>query len=322
MKSPIFLFSLPRSGSTLLQRVLMSHSQIASVAEPWIMLPFSYAYKPNGVLTEYSHNVSFSAIEDFIDNLPNKETDYYEALGDFASTLYQKQCKNNEIYFLDKTPRYYLIIPEIFKAFPDAKFIFLFRNPIHVMSSMMQTWSNGTFRKMYHFERDLNLGPKALSDGFQLLGDKALAIQYEQFVSDPAMHVEKICQYLDIEFDVQMLESFANQDTKGRMGDPKGVHDYKSVSTGSIDKWKLTFATKYRKKLALNYFKNIEDSVLLAQGYNKKELIDEIEDIPAKQSKFLSDRIDVLYSVFVRYFNLNIFLGKATKKWVRSRYLS
>ena len=41
MKSPIFLFSLPRSGSTLLQRVLMSHKDIASVAEPWLMLPFT-----------------------------------------------------------------------------------------------------------------------------------------------------------------------------------------------------------------------------------------------------------------------------------------
>jgi hypothetical protein len=322
MKSPIFLFSLPRSGSTLLQRVLMSHYQVASVAEPWMMLPFSYAYKPNGVLTEYSHNVSFSAIEDFIDNLPNKENDYYEALGDFASTLYRKQCKNNELYFLDKTPRYYLIIPEILQAFPDAKFIFLFRNPIHVMSSMMQTWSNGTFRKMYAYERDLNLGPKALSEGYELLGDKALAIQYEQFVSNPAMYVEKICQYLDIEFDVQMLEAFSSQDTKGRMGDPTGVHDYKSVSTESLDKWKLTFATKYRKKIALNYLKSIEDSVLLAQGYNKTELIEEIEDIPAKQSKFLSDRVDVLYSVLVRYFKLNIFFGKAMNKWTRGRYLS
>jgi len=322
MKSPIFIFSLPRSGSTLLQRVLMSHSQIASVAEPWVMLPFSYAYKSNGVLTEYSHNVSFSAIEDFVDNLPNKENDYYEALGDFASTLYGKQCKNNERYFLDKTPRYYLIIPEILKAFPDAKFIFLFRNPIHVMSSMMQTWSNGTFRKMYSHERDLNLGPKALSEGYELLDDKALAIQYEQFISNPAMYVEKICLYLDIEFDVQMLESFSDQDTKGRMGDPTGVLDYKSVSTEPLDKWKLTFATKYRKKIALNYLKNIEDSVFLTQGYSKIDLIEETENIPAKQSKYLSDRIDVFYSFLVRYFKLNIFFGKITKKWTRNRHLS
>jgi hypothetical protein len=322
MRNVIFLFGLPRSGSTLLQRVLMSHSQIASVAEPWIMLPFSYAYKPQGVLSEYSHAVYSLAIKDFVRNLPNKEDDYYEALGNFASTLYRKQCANNEIYFLDKTPRYYLIIPEILKSFPNAKFIFLFRNPIHVMSSMMNTWSNGNFGRLYSYERDLNTGPKLLSDGYQLLGEKALAIQYEQFVSNPALHLDKMCEYLGIAMEEQMLGSFASQDTKGRMGDSTGVHEYNSISTKSLDKWKLTFATKYRKKVALNYIKNIENTDLLIQGYNKAALIKEIEDIPAKQSKFISDRIDVLYSLLIRYFKLNIFLNKATNKWARNKYLS
>ena len=88
MKSPIFLFSLPRAGSTLLQRVLMSHKDVASVAEPWLMLPFSYAYKREGILTEYAHSVSYAAFEDFIGNLPNKEDDYYNALRNFAFTIY------------------------------------------------------------------------------------------------------------------------------------------------------------------------------------------------------------------------------------------
>ena len=161
MKAPIFIFSLPRSGSTLLQRVLMSHSQIASVAEPWLMLPFCYAHKKKGVLAEYSHSVSTDAFADFINNLPNGENDYFEALNEFACTLYQKQCMNNETYFLDKTPRYYFIVPEILEIFPDAKFIFLFRNPLHVMSSIIQTWCDGNLRKLYSYERDLNLGPKA-----------------------------------------------------------------------------------------------------------------------------------------------------------------
>jgi len=34
-----FLISLPRAGSTLLQRLLMAHSGIASCGEPWLALP-------------------------------------------------------------------------------------------------------------------------------------------------------------------------------------------------------------------------------------------------------------------------------------------
>jgi len=322
MRSPIFLFSLPRSGSTLLQRVLMTHSQISSVAEPWIMLPFSYSYKSTGVLSEYGHGISFTAIEDFINNLPNKEHDYYDALKNFVSTLYAKQCKNNELYFLDKTPRYYLIIPEILKTFPDAKFIFLFRNPIHVMSSMMQTWSRGGFREMYAYERDLNLGPKALSEGFELLADKALAIQYEQFVSDPEMYLEKICEYLDIAVEGSMLELFSVQNTKGRMGDSTGRYEYKSVSTCSIDKWKQTFSTNYRKKIAFKYLNSIDESVLRIQGYEKKGILEQINNIEAKRSNFFTDWFDILYSDLIRHTKANMYFGKQTAKWSKKRFLS
>jgi hypothetical protein len=39
----IFLLSLPRSGSTLAQRILAAHEGIATTSEPWILLPYGYA---------------------------------------------------------------------------------------------------------------------------------------------------------------------------------------------------------------------------------------------------------------------------------------
>lgn len=322
MKSPIFLFSLPRAGSTLLQRVLMTHSEIASVAEPWLMLPFCYAYKKEGVLTEYSHGTCSSAFEDFINNLPGKENDYYKALGNFAFSLYEKQCPNNEKYFLDKTPRYYNIIPEIAKIFPEAKFIFLFRNPVHVMSSMMQTWSDGTFKKLYAYERDLNYGPKALSDGYELLKDKSYAIRYEEYVTNPEKYTKQICDYLEIEFNYNMLNSFSSQDTKGRMGDPTGVKNYKSISADSLGKWKSTFDNTYRKKIIYNYVSSIDSNVLEIQGYKKHEILREIRSLNVKNDIALKDRVDVLSSYLIRFLKPNIWFGKTTKKWAKKWYLS
>ena len=145
MQSPIFIFSLPRSGSTLLQRILMSHSQICSIAEPWILLPQFYMLKKNGTLSDYSSLTAYKAVTDFVENLPKKHKDYKNSLRDFVLDLYQKQCQNNERYFLDKTPRYYLIIDEIIDLFPDAKFIFLFRNPVHIYASSINTWGQWTF---------------------------------------------------------------------------------------------------------------------------------------------------------------------------------
>ena len=322
MKSPIFLFSLPRSGSTLLQRVLMSHKDIASVAEPLLMLPFTYAYKKEGVLTEYAHNVSYAALEDFIDNLPNKEDDYYKALGTFATTLYEKQCLNNEQYFLDKTPRYYYIIPEILKIFPTAKFIFLFRNPVHVMSSMIQTWSNGNLKNMYAYERDLNYGPKVLSYGYELLKDKAYAICYEEYVTNPEKYTKEICNYLELEFDETMLNSFIIQNTKGRMGDPSGVKEYKSISISSLSKWKKTFDNTFRKNMIYKYIECMDSNVLEIQGYKKEEILNEIKSFDVKNSFAFKDRTDFLYSNLVRIIKPNIWFGETTKKWASSRFLS
>ena len=322
MKSPIFLFSLPRSGSTLVQRILMSHNDIASVAEPWLMLPFVYAYKKEGILSEYSHATSYAAFEDFIFNLPFKEADYYNALGDFASTLYEKQCTNNEIYFLDKTPRYYHIIQQIAQVFPDAKFIFLFRNPVHVMSSMIQTWCDGRFHKMYNYERDLYYGPKALSSGYELLKEKSYAIQYEKFVQEPEKYTKEICEYLEIEFDETILKSFAKQRTKGRMGDPTGVKQYKSVDTKSLEKWKITFNTRFRKYYIRKYIEEMDDGVLQIQGYRKQEILNEINNLKGKNTIPIQDILDLLYSKIVQVIKPNIWFGKFTKTWARNRFLA
>ena len=147
MKSPIFLFSIPRSGSTLLQRMLAGHPEISTVSEPWILLPLVYSQKQTGQLSNYSHRNSQLGINDVINQLPQKERDYNLAIRSMSDHIYEKLCLNNEKYFLDKTPRYHLIAQEIISIYPDAKFIFLFRNPLDVYASVMTTWGDNSFKK-------------------------------------------------------------------------------------------------------------------------------------------------------------------------------
>lgn len=324
MKTPIFLFSLPRSGSTLLQRVLMSHHAIASVAEPWIMLPLVYINKQEGVLTEYSHQVSFKAVEDFISNLPRKEDDYYETLKKFTDTLYSMQCKENELYFLDKTPRYYYIITEILKIYPNAKFIFLFRNPLHIMSSMVQTWGKGRFKRMYVFNRDLTEGSQLLIDGYNKVKDKSYALKYEDFVKNPKKHIIELCNYLEIQFDEGMLTSFSTQDTKGRAGDPTGINEYKKIETNSIEKWKSTFNTSIRKRYIKQYILSVDSQVLKLQGYDKNKILDEIDNIHCQNDSLgeLRDILDIFYGKLIVKFNLNLLFGRHLKGWTKGKLLS
>lgn len=320
MKSPIFLFSLPRSGSTLLQRGLMAHEDIASVAEPWLMLPFSYAYKKEGVLSEYSHAMSFAAFEDFISNLPNKEEDYYNALGIFANSLYEKQCENNEPYFLDKTPRYYFIIPEIAEIFPDAKFIFLFRDFRDVYSSIITTWGNGNFHELYVNCVDLIEGPRLLSKGYELLADRSYALKYEDFVQEPAKYLRDICEYLAIKYSDTLLEDFNKQDTRGTLGDPTGAKKYTKISKDPLNKWKVTFNTFFRKQILYHYSKSIDENIYAAQGYSKEKVLREIRKLHVK-GVGISDLLQWIISMLIIKLKLNLFLSKSMR-WTRKKYLS
>ena len=126
MKKIIFLFSLPRSGSTLLQRVLSTHPDIHTISEPWLLLPLIYQFK-NNVYSEYSHRQFSIALEDIIKTNSENKKIYYQKIKKLITELYSELSPIETTYFIDKTPRYSLIAEEIITIFPDAKFIFLWR---------------------------------------------------------------------------------------------------------------------------------------------------------------------------------------------------
>lgn len=322
MLAPVFIISLPRAGSTLLQRILMTNESISSVAEPWIMLPYVYSIREDGVLSEYGHHVCAKGINDFIVNLPDGKNTFYEELGVFITSLYEKQCKNGEKYFLDKTPRYYNIIPELSEIFPNAKFIFLFRNPMQIVSSMMNTWSSGTLRHLYANERDVNYGQFAISEGYEKIKERSCKLKYEELVNEPKKAIKEICDYLEIDYDENMLLGFSEQNTHGGLGDSVGSKKYKNITSETTEKWKKSFDSPYRKRTAINYINSLDDRVLEIQGYSKKDLIDEINSIVTTRKNSLNDRLDVLFGKCVRRFKLNILFGKVASKWAKNRYVA
>lgn len=322
MQSPIFIFSLPRAGSTLLQRVLMTNDNIASVAEPWLLLPQIYMLKNQGTLSEYSSLTSYRGIKDFINNLPQKEEDYIISLRKFILDLYEKQCQNNERYFLDKTPRYYLIIDEINTLFPEAKFIFLFRNPIHVYSSIISTWGNNRLNKFHGNYDDLSLGFKMLSDGFIKFKKKSIAVKYENFILNTENELKRISNYLELKIESSAIDDFHKESTKGDLGDPTGVKLYNKISEDGLEKWKNSFNSSFRKKIAIAIIKKIEDKSFEIQGYDKKEIIKDIKSLNNNNNNlFIIDLFDYYSSTLIRVFNLNLLKSKDFL-WVRKKFLS
>lgn len=298
--TPIFIFSLPRSGSTLLQRILMGHQMICSTAEPWILLPLSYSNKNSGIITEYNQATCYRAIEDFVSNLPNKEDDYYESLAEFVNKLYSKQCNKNEIYFLDKTPRYYLIIPEIARMFPEAKFIFLFRNPVAVLSSVITTWHKGRMR-IGSNHLDLYDGPHLLEEGRKLLKDKSITVKYEDLVNDLDTEIKKILLYLDLPFD-QLTHINSYNELGGRLGDKKTSK--KKIHQDSTEKWKSVLNTRFRKRFAKKYVDKLGKNTIENSGYVIDDIKGEIDSIKPTIHLFRFDRTNLFLSWIVRFLKI------------------
>lgn len=321
-KKPIFILSLPRTGSTLLQRVLMNHSKISSFAEPHFLLPFVYAIKKEGIVSDYSHISSYKALSDVVNELPNGEEDYFKFLKEFSLKLYNSLSDEESIYFLDKTPLYIWIIPEIIKIFPDAKFIFLFRNPIQVYASIISTFSNNNFYKLYRFQRYLYEGFELISEEYKKYSDISFAIKYEEFVLDPDKKLKEILNYLELDFEDHMLSSFHKQDLRGRSWDPTGVKNYKKLDSSPLEKWKLIFNTVYRKYILVNYINKLSFESFKIQGYDKKSVLNEVNNFKPKRNLFfIKDYIGVQWNKIVIRYNLNLLFAENVK-WSRKRYIN
>lgn len=285
---PIFLFSLPRSGSTLLQRMLATHPEIATTSEPWLLLPFLYALRTKGVKSEYNHQDMALAFEDFCEQLPGKKADYYSSIRDLALDLYSKASGGNSQYFLDKTPRYHLIIDEIHEIFPEAKFIILWRNPVAVAASMMETWNKGRWN-LYHFEVDLYTGLSNLCDTAKKHTDKIYNIRFEDLVGNPEGESQKLLDFLQLAGTSSEAAEFSSVSLEGRMGDPTGVKQYKTVSTDSLQKWQSTMANPWRKHWSKQYLNWIGQDRIELMGYDFNELHEELSHIKIGKKHFIND---------------------------------
>lgn len=293
---PLYLFSLPRSGSTLIQRTLGAHYQIATTSEPWILLPYLYTMRDKGIYAEYAHNRAVVAIEDFCREFPKGKDDYLDEMRDFILRLYSKAAHNNAKYFLDKTPRYHLVVEDVIHLFPQGKFIFLWRNPLAIVASIMETWANGKWIT-YMFNVDLFDGLSNLVAAYEKHASQALALRYEDWIANPEHEIQRVFAYLDLSFDPEQLSILNNVQLRGRMGDPLGTKGFQTISKEPLEKWKHTLANPFRKAWCRRYLQWIGEKRLSVMGYKLDKLLTELDSIPSGLRFVGSDVLRALYGI-------------------------
>jgi Sulfotransferase family len=289
--TPVFIMATPRSGSTLLQRVLTSYDEIGSAAEPWVLLPPLLALLQDPPYAAAWWRQVGTAIRDFVDELPGDD-DYVEAVRRFGLDLYALAAPPGARLFVDKSPPYHYIADNLVRTFPDARFVFLWRNPLSVLASTVETFCDGRWKPFWH-RGDLFDGLAHLTAAYRRHADRVVAVRYEDLVSGDEAPWRRVTDYLGVEFDPASLERFAEVQFSGRMGDPTGAKRYAALSRDSVDRWRATIRTVARREWADGYLVWLGLERLALMGYDLDALRAELAGVPVGTRGLAADVRDM-----------------------------
>ena len=259
-----------------------------------MLSPF-YAIRSEGCEAEYNQKWAYQATKEFIGSLQNGEDDYFEGVRRMYLYLYEKSIESSgKIYFLDKTPRYYNIIPELHRAFPNARFIFLLRNPIACLNSIIKTWVKNDWHNLFYYKFDLLKAPSSIVEGINFLQDKAFVIKYENLVSSPEREVKSLCEYIGVGFEKEMIEYGHQNQPHWLLGDSTQVYKHKKPVTANITSWSEYLNNSEYWRLADDYLQILGKSVIDEMGYSYDNIKFQIDS--CKPSKIIKS-----YTISMRY---------------------
>lgn len=271
-----FIISQPRAGSTLLQRLLATHPQIQTIGEPWLAIPFVYALREKGVSSEYIHVSLAQGFGEFVSKLPGGRADYFREVRAMLERMQQKISAPGKTYFLDKTPRYHLILDELAEIFPDAKFIVLWRNPLAVVASILNTWQKGRFDLRY-YEQDIFRGPLNILNFVEKRAPSICELRYEDLVARPDENIRRVTEFLELPPLSSVVLPEKDPLKEARLGDKTGIHRFQGISAAPAEEWKGAFASPLRKFWAKRYLEFLGAEPLKKMGYSADELLATIQ---------------------------------------------
>jgi hypothetical protein len=252
----LFVIGAPRSGTTMLERMLSAHSMVQGGPEPHLLTPLAHL----GVWAKvdkapYDHILAAQAQKGFVAQLPRGEADYWDACRAYCDTLYGRHmeaCGEGRAICLDKTPAYALILPFMQKVFPDGKFVVLTRHPIAMFSSFANSFFDGDYRVANEHNPLINRYVPALAAFLRQTDTPYVHVRYEDLVKDPETHFQRICEYIGIPYEAEAIDyGKADGDGGGKvkgLGDPIGVGQHTRPTTASVKKWVAELATDAEKR--------------------------------------------------------------------------
>lgn len=225
-KAPLFIVGLPRTGTTLTERIIASHSKVQSVGETeFIQMVLrreskvESVEKMNPAILDAVANVDAAVIRD----------GYLDAIG--------YRLKDEPI-FIDKLPFNVLYLGFIAKAWPDQPIVLMKRNPMDACFSMYKQVFTWAYKYSYNLDtlaKYYIAYDRLLQHWRELLGDRLVEVQYEELVSDQEAQTRRLLDGLGLQFEEACLSFEKNA---APTTTASSVQVRQKVHTGSVGRWK------------------------------------------------------------------------------------
>ncbi|WP_321393567.1 tetratricopeptide repeat-containing sulfotransferase family protein [Emcibacter sp.] len=221
---PIFILGLPRTGTTLVDRILSSHSKVESLGE---INDFALALMRLAKSGGNKMDLVKRSLDLDCDELGRSYLDSSRARSGMEGAL-----------LIDKTPANFLYIGLIARALPNAKIIHLKRNPMDSCFAIYKT----LFRMGYPYSYRLEYlaayyaGYHRLMDHWHTcLPDRVMDVNYEDLVSDQETVSRKMISHCGLEWEDACLDFYKNTSASATAS---AAQARQPIYKSSVEKWR------------------------------------------------------------------------------------
>lgn len=225
--TPVFIVGLPRSGTTLVERILARHSDVVSMGETQA---FPLAFRDSLAIPE-DCLIDKNIIEQSASTNWTSLRDRYVESVDYL--------RGQRRYCIDKLPHNYEFVGHIMQAFPNARIINLTRNPLDSLFGAYRIlFGAGSYQWSYD---QANLAEayrvyRLLIDGWRTAyGKKFIDVSLTSLIDNSEFEIRQLLAKLDLDFEPACLSP---EKSGGGVSTASSVQIRSPINRSGVDVWR------------------------------------------------------------------------------------
>ncbi|MFT3673146.1 tetratricopeptide repeat-containing sulfotransferase family protein [Aestuariivirga sp.] len=222
---PIYVVGLPRSGTTLTERILASHSEVGGAGELYLIKELVF-----GILAD-------KPAYDFLDRVRVLgRTKVLERLADVEANM-RFLCPGKE-RIVDKMPHNFLHCGAIGALFPSARIVHVIRSPADNFLSGFKASLNSThsyFNSPEAFIPYYEQYRKIMEHWYKIMPERIFPLHYEELVTDPNKKIAELLAFCELGWEEDCLYP---ERSEARISTASITQARRPINAGSLGGWK------------------------------------------------------------------------------------